>query len=320
VLASALSCAVFAACGYGWSAADRAPQSRAPSSHEAQLVGPDRATQEILKRRTAPAHGEVVSIVIPGRLSKTHPRPAEVYLPPAWFGVPRPHLPVLVMLHGNPGAPTDWAGAAHAPQTLDAWAATHHGVAPIMVMPDTNNGNHLHDTECVDSSRGNEETYLTEDVPTFVRNRFATLSPGRSWGVGGFSEGGSCSVMLALRHSAVFHTFLDFGGLSGPRTGESDTDTASTVATLFHGSRQDFLRHEPAWLLAQRRYPSLGGWFEQGDADPQPLAAARKLAVQCERSGIDTHLVTVPHASHTFTLWRAAFGQALSWTMGRLTG
>jgi enterochelin esterase-like enzyme len=282
------------------------------------MPGRDAATLATLNRHTEPTHGQVVAIDIPGKKSRTHPRAAEVYLPPAWFAHRRPHLPVMMMLHGNPGAPTDWSGAGQVPQTLDAWAAAHHGVAPIVVMPDVNNGNHLHDTECVDSPRGNEETYLTEDVPKFVQSRFFTLPPGRSWGVGGFSEGGSCSIMLALRHPDLFRTFLDFGGLSGPRIGENDHNATSTVNALFHGSEKDFQKHEPSDLLKQRRYPMLGGWFEQGNADPQSFAAATKLASLSEKAGIATRMVTVPGAAHTFTLWRAAFNDALSWTVARL--
>lgn len=343
LLATGVAAVVFAACWYGWSAAERpqpshatgthrsaettthrphettAQRSDAISAHEAKLIGPDRAPLSILGRRTATPHGEVVQIPIPGMVSKTHPRPAEVYLPPAWFAPEHPRLPVLVVLHGNPGAPTDWSGAVDAPRTLDAWANAHHGVAPIMVMPDTNNGDHLHDTECVDSVRGNEETYLTEDVPRFVVDRFGTKSPGQAWGVSGFSEGGACSIMLTLRHPGVFRTFLDLGGLAGPRLGDSNTDTASTVDTLFHGSRDDFLRHEPGQLLAQQRFAGLGGWFEQGGDDPEPVAAATKLASLSQKAGIDTHIVTVPHAAHTFSLWRAAFGQALGWIMRRVT-
>lgn len=282
------------------------------------LPGQDAATLATLNQHTEPSHGEVVAIDIPGKKSKTHPRAAEVYLPPAWFAHRRPHLPVMMMLHGNPGAPTDWSGAGQLPRTLDAWAAAHHGVAPIAVMPDVNNGNHLYDTECVNSPRGNEETYLTEDVPKFVESRFFTLPPGRSWGVGGFSEGGSCSIMLALRHPTVFQTFLDFGGLSGPRLGENDSNTTTTVNQLFHHSQRDFRAHEPSELLRQRHYPMLGGWFEQGNQDPQSFAAATKLASLSDKAGIATRMVTVPGAEHTFTLWRAAFNDSLSWVVARL--
>jgi S-formylglutathione hydrolase FrmB len=126
-------------------------------------------------------------------------------------------------------------------------------------MPDVN-GSLTADTECVDSPRGNVETYLTVDLPEFVHSRFFTQPPGRSWGIGGFSEGGTCSIMLALRHPDVFSTFADYSGLLGPRTGSTNA-IGNTVAVLFHGSQQDFDDHEPRYLLTHHRYHrSVAGW------------------------------------------------------------
>ena len=149
----------------------------------------------------------------------------------------------------SPVTRPDWADGGEAAATADAWAAQHRGVAPVLVMPDIN-GSLTADTECVDSPVGNAETYLTVDVPAAVQQRFGTTPPGRSWALAGLSEGGACAIMLALRHPDLFGTFGDFGGLSGPRVGESDDDTAATVAELFGGSRQEFAAHEPADLLA----------------------------------------------------------------------
>ena len=191
----------------------------------------------------------MVPLTVPPTASNFSARQAQVYLPPAWFATQRPALPVVMLLHGEPGDPSDWADGGEAAATADAWAAQHRGVAPVLVMPDIN-GSLTADTECVDSPIGNAETYLTVDVPAAVQQQFGTTPPGRSWALAGLSEGGACAIMLALRHPDLFGTFGDFGGLSGPRVGESDTDTASTVAELFGGSRQEFAAHEPADLLA----------------------------------------------------------------------
>ena len=87
----------------------------------------------------------------------------------------------------------------------------------------------------------------------------------------GLSEGGTCSIMLALRHPALFTAFGDFGGLVGPRVGETNADTADTVTELFGGSQQAFLAHEPAALLKSGRFPRLGGWFQVGADDHAAL-------------------------------------------------
>ena len=233
-----------------------------------------------------PAKGQVVPLTVPPTASNFSARQAQVYLPPAWFATQRPALPVVMLMHGEPGDPSDWADGGEAAATADAWAAQHRGVAPVLVMPDIN-GSLTADTECVDSPVGNAETYLTVDVPAAVQQRFGTTPPGRSWALAGLSEGGACAIMLALRHPDLFSTFGDFGGLSGPRVGESDTDTDPTVAELFGGSRQEFAAHEPADLLATGKpaFRTLGGWFEVGGDDGDPLAAAQRAGPARRRGG-----------------------------------
>ena len=266
-----------------------------------------------------PAEGKVVPITIPGTASGFQARQAQVYLPPVWFAKPRPAMPVIVLMHGEPGDPSDWAEGGQASATADAWAAAHRGVAPVLVMPDIN-GSLTADTECVDSPVGNAETYLTVDVPAAVQQQLGTKPPGQGWAVAGLSEGGACAVMLALRHPELFPTFGDFGGLLGPRLGETNADTASTVAQLFGGSQQAFAAHEPTDLLntGNPAYRRLGGWFEAGSADPEPLAAVQQLAPLAQRAGIGTCLVVVPDGEHTFDVWSAAFRSSLPWMAARL--
>lgn len=266
---------------------------------------------------TIPSTGQVVPIELPGTTSGFAARQAQIYLPPAWSARPRPALPVVLLLHGTPGDPGDWTEGGHAQATADAWAAAHHGVAPVLVMPDVN-GSLTDDTECVDSPLGNVETYLTVDVPAAVVQTFATLPPGPGWAVAGLSEGGTCAIMLALRHPDMFSAFGDYGGLVGPRLGDTNSDIADTVTELFGGSQQAFAAHEPASLLAAQRFPDLGGWFQVGDDDAEPLAAVQQLARLSRAAGIRTCLVTMPDQGHTFDVWSAAFGQSLPFLAGRL--
>ncbi|ROS44442.1 S-formylglutathione hydrolase FrmB [Amycolatopsis thermoflava] len=282
------------------------------------LPGRDAASLRQLGQSGVPGSGRLVTITIPGPASHFDTRPAQVYLPPAWFARPRPQLPVVVLLHGTPGAPGDWTGGGDATTTLDSWAAGHGGRAPIVVMPDIN-GEFDADSECVDGPAGRAETYLARDVPAFVTSRFFTQPPGAQWAVAGLSEGGSCAITLALRHPETFAAFADFSGLAGPRSGDGN-DLGDTVPALFAGSTVDFEAHEPAWLLAHRRYPGLGGWFEVGDADDDPLAAARTLEPAAARAGITTRLVVVPGGGHDFVLWRQAFADALPWLVSRVSG
>ena len=268
-----------------------------------------------LDRTTVPAHGIVVQLPVPGNRSGFAARDAYVYVPPAWFHAPKPTLPVVMLLHGLPGDPSGWVTSGEAQTTADAYARAHDGRAPILVMPDILGG-FDNDTECVDSVRGDVETYLTVDVPATVVPRLGAAPPGPQWAVAGFSLGGMCSLVLALRHPDLFPTFGDYGGLLGPRTGD-DNDVGTTVADLFAGDEQAFQAHEPRTLLSRRRFDDSAGWFEMGGDDSLTRDSAQELAPLSRAAGIETCFVVVPGFGHVGEVWRRALRDSLPWLAAR---
>jgi S-formylglutathione hydrolase FrmB len=127
-------------------------------------------------------------------------------------------------------------------------------------------------------------------------------------------------MVLALRHPDLFTAFGQYSGLLGPRVGESDDDPGPTVDRLFDGSREAFDQHEPSSLLADPgdRYRGMGGWFEVGGDDAEPLAAADRLAPLARQAGIDTCLVVVPGGEHSFSVWSEAFRDSLPFLAARV--
>jgi S-formylglutathione hydrolase FrmB len=281
----------------------------------------DQASRQALARATLiaqhstvpplPAHGMVETVDIPGVASGFQARSAQIYLPPIWFARQRPALPVIVLLHGTPGAPSDWTRAGGVDVIAERWAAPHGKVAPILVMPDEN-GAFTADTECVDGSRGRAEQYLTEDVPNWVlANLGAAPAPSR-WAIGGASEGGYCALDLGLRHPERFGTLLDFSGLDRPTV-------SGGALKLFGGSRSALADHTPALILRRpNRSPSLAAWFEVGGADGGTTRAVLRMAALAQHAGIDTHLVVAPHAHHTWRVFRSSFADAFPWVATRL--
>jgi S-formylglutathione hydrolase FrmB len=256
----------------------------------------------------------VVTVTIPPTASHFATRPAYVYLPPAWFARDTPSLPTLVLLPGEPGSASDWSGDGDADNTADAFASTHHGLAPIIVMPDPD-GFLTVDSECVNSRFGDAETYLVEDVPAFVRRQFHASSAPGSLAVGGLSAGGTCSVMLALRHPSVYPTFASFSGFASPQYQE--TTRAQTIDTLFDGSVESFAAHDPAQILRNGHFEGVAGWFEVGAQDAEPLEAARHLQPAALRAGIATCILVRP-GGHDFDLWSQALVDSFPWLSWRL--
>jgi S-formylglutathione hydrolase FrmB len=232
-----------------------------------------------------PTRGLVEQVTIPAARSGFVARPAEVYLPPAWFATPRPALPVIELLHGAPGAPEDWTRGAQVDVVSDRWAVDHGGLAPIIVMPDAN-GSFTADTQCLNGRRGNAETYLVDDVHRFVVDTYGARTDRTGWTVGGLSEGGYCALNLTASHPDVFATFLDFGG-SGPP------------------------RH---W----RHHQDVAGWFEVGSADGLTTREVQAAAEGMRQAGLESHLTLVPGGHHTFRVWHQAFVDALPWTVSRM--
>lgn len=230
-----------------------------------------------------PSQGTVSMVPIPGTVSGFHARDAELYLPPAYAAEVRPLLPVLVLLPGQPGGPADWFGAGQVATAMDGFAARHHGLAPVVVAADPN-GSTFGNTMCTDSSRGNAGTYLTQDVPAWIKANLQITTDSAGWGVGGYSYGGTCALQLAVRAPAVYQSFIDISGESEP--------------TL------DILRATPPLEVA--------GYLAVGDHDAVYRPEQQAVRDACERAGLPVDYRELPGA-HSWGVWRPALVAALPW-------
>jgi S-formylglutathione hydrolase FrmB len=257
--------------------------------------------------------GVVERVAIPATASGFRARVAQVYLPPVWFSTPRPQLPVIELLHGTPGAPEDWTRAGMADVAADRWASVHHGVAPVIVMPDPN-GSFTADTECVDRPQARADTYLSVDVPNWAVANLGVSAHRSSWAIVGSSEGGYCALELALRHPERYATFADLSGLDRPTW-------PGGALRQFGGSWKAYEDHLPALQLAAHppRVP-MAGWFTAGTADGAVTRSVRAMAAAARTAGIDTVLRLQPNAHHTWRVWRHAFIDLFPWLAAHLGG
>ncbi len=270
---------------------------------------------EVRRTGKLPAQGSTISVVIPPTKSKFQTGPAYVYLPPAWFKNPEPQLPVIELIDGVPGSASDWTRAGYADSTATAFAAKHHGLAPILVMPDPS-GNAGEDTECSNSPFGNAETYLVKDVPAYLQSEFNAAVGKHSLAIGGLSAGGTCASILALRNPTVFSTFASYSGYASPTY--LDDDQQQTTQTLYGGKPAIYEAHNPAHLLRTTMYPHLSGWFTAGQQDPQALEANKRLARLAKNANFAQVCLTTPQGGHDFTFWAQAFQSSLPWLSWKL--
>jgi S-formylglutathione hydrolase FrmB len=269
---------------------------------------------EVARTGRLPSKGVVVSTHIPATVSKFNAHDAFVYLPPAWFSTPPPELPTLILLPGEPGSSADWTQQGKADRIVDQFAAGHHGLAPIVVMPDPN-GFQTVDTECVNSAFGQAETYLVQDVPAYARATYDANEGPRSLAVAGLSAGGFCSVNLALRNPKVFPFFASYSGLATPVYLEDPR--SDTIKILFGGSNESYQSNNPLALLKNSSFPGMAGWLAVGKDDTRPLAAAQRLQPAAEAAGIDTCLELLP-GDHDFGVWDQALTDSFPWLSWKL--
>lgn len=255
-----------------------------------------------------PSQGKIFDVTIPGEKSGFKSRTASVYLPPAALVSSELKLPVVILMAGTPGAPQDWLLGGNLEKTTNDFAAKHKGLAPIIVIVDQN-GSQTGDTECVDSSRGNAETYLTTDVPSYIKDHYNVINQSQSWGIAGLSNGGTCSVMLALRHPDIFKNFLDFSGESKLEVGSK----ANTIKTLFSGSEDNYLKHDPATILRSNKFTETHGWYEYGRDDTKMIQNnIKNLYDLSKTSGMDVSIETIK-GTHSFYVWSQSYHDSLPW-------
>lgn len=258
--------------------------------------------------------GTVGTVTIPATVSGFVARPALVYLPPAARVANPPVLPVIEVFSGQPGGPEDLFTSGHIDSVLNAYASAHQGRAPIVVVPDQL-GAPDRNPMCVDSALGNSATYLTVDVPNWIRSHLSVAEAPRGWAIAGFSEGGTCSIQLGAANPGLYGTILDISGEIVPRKGSP----TNTIRAGFGGSATAYAAAAPAAILAAHApYADLGVIFAVGARDAQYRAWATTLRDAAKQAGASTSLIVSPGTAHDWYTVNYAWTAALPLLIDRL--
>jgi S-formylglutathione hydrolase FrmB len=298
----------------------------------------DAALAQRTQQGGSAATNTLVSVNIPDTASGFAHRAELVYLPPAWYrSEPPPRLPVVMMIGGEFGHPTDWLEAGDAQRIIDEFADAHGGMAPVLVFVDYS-GSFSNDTECVNGVRGNAADHLIEDVVPYLISRFGASSDPSNWGIVGWSSGGTCAVTLSVMHPEVFSAFVDIDGQLGPNAGTR----AQTVARLFGGDTDAWAAFDPLTVIDRHgSYTGMSGWLAvsadtatryfppdssgsapadvtSGDRQSEDhVAVASQLCEAASGNGIECAVVPVA-GGHDFSSAAKAFATALPWLAAKL--
>ena len=261
-----------------------------------------------------PTKGRFGSVHIPGVLSHFAARDAVVYLPPAALVAHAPALPVMVVMSGQPASPESVIGPGHLVATLDAFAAKNHGLAPIVVVPDQL-GADADNPMCVDGALGDSATYVTRDVVDYVTSHFRVATGPRAWAVGGFSQGGTCSIQFASARPDLFGSFVDVSGELGPSLGTQQ----ATIDGGFDGSRVAYAAAQPQEIMAAHgRYADTAAYFAVGQDDARYGRIMTENSAAAERAGMAVTRYVSPNSGHDWTTATNGFAHGIGALYPRL--
>lgn len=256
---------------------------------------------------TMPKTGSLTTVTIPASESAFPARPAIVYLPPAALTADPPKLPVLIMMSGQPGSPQDPLVTNKLEASLDAYAAAHNGLAPIVVSPDQL-GDPTANPMCVDSPLGNSQSYLTVDVPNWIKANLNVIDDPHYWGIGGLSQGGTCSIQLGAAFPSLFGVILDASGEEYPRIG----DAQKTADAAFGGSLTRYEAAYPAAIMQQHgHYDDTFAVFGVGSNDAAFLPQVKAIYADAQAAGMTSTYIEAQGSAHDVTTWSYVFAQGM---------
>ncbi|MFE2413700.1 alpha/beta hydrolase [Kitasatospora sp. NPDC057904] len=176
-----------------------------------------------------------------------------VYLPPEYFD-PKFALvrfPVMVGIAGFPGTTLNMLKELPVVQTA-ADLQKNGKMPPTIVVLARPTVAPPRDTECVDVPGGpRTETWFVKDLPEALGSTYRIGRSAGSWGVFGYSTGGSCAMRLAMRFPNVYGSAV---GLHGDFTVREDQFTGGN---LFNGDKGLAQQSDLGWRLQNLPAPPL---------------------------------------------------------------
>lgn len=254
-----------------------------------------------------PAGGTLTSAPIPATKSGFSARDAWIYLPPAYQATPRAQLPVLLLLAGEPGSPRDWVDGGDIVTMMDTFASQHHGLAPVVVMAD-DTGSEFGNPMCMDSNLGKAQTYLTVDVPNWVKKTFQVDADVSQWAVAGLSYGGTCALQLSVNDPSAYGDFISISGQDQPTLGSFQ----ESVAKAFGGDSAAFLAADPLTIMKTKKFSDTNSVIVTGAEDETYKPQQQKVYAACKAAGMNTVYMELP-GGHGWQVWRPGLARNLVW-------
>jgi enterochelin esterase-like enzyme len=214
---------------------------------------------------TGPMGGSVLEGTFPGTV-----RPGYVYLPPGFTRAAR--YPVLYLLHGMPGSPSEYISGTNLSDFADT-AIMYGTVRPFIAVMPAAGPRPKYNGEW----GGVWEQGLVEKTVPWVDASLPTIRTPAARVIAGLSAGGYGAIDIALRHPDTFGAAESWSGYftplrDGPFKLATAADLASHDPTQLVRSEQQLLQHDGLRFFVSSG-PSHSHWFKESAT----VAFAREL-------------------------------------------
>jgi enterochelin esterase-like enzyme len=246
---------------------------------------------------SGPDGGRMLTGTIPGT-----PRPSCVYLPPGFATTQR--YPVVYLLHGLPGSPTEYVSGTRLEDFADAGIAGGTLRPFIAVMPAAGTT-----PRYGGEWAGPWERELVDDVVPWTDANLPTVRSRSGRVLAGLSAGGFGAVDIALRHPGLFGAAESWSGYFAPlRDGPF---THATQAALAANDPVRLVQKDAAGLRAEgmRFFVSTGPSHSRRILPSATLAFARELSAR----GLDVRYRAFPDRRGE---WSDQVDAGITWALG----
>jgi enterochelin esterase-like enzyme len=231
-------------------------------------------------------------------------RNVSLWLPPSYLAHPDRAYPVITAFAGYPGSTETYIRTLQYDRIVMDQVAAGRLREPIVIIPDMYPGNL--DTECVNGSAGQYESYVAVDLVNWIRHNLRTVNNRQAWATTGYSAGGWCATMFSVLHPGRWAASINLAGYFSP-----------DYSPYQHWTRSNDPRYNLARTVARHK-PDVAIWFYSGGDDRRPL---RSLARFQSKVKPPTSLVTniSTFGGHRLAVWQSRMGPSLTW-LGSISG
>ncbi|MFJ1703587.1 alpha/beta hydrolase [Kitasatospora sp. NPDC088346] len=297
-----------------------APRGAAPDPEK--LVQPTaeggmETVKDLLPPGTPQEVGKVESVRVTGPVSGLSDQ-VFVYLPPEYFApeYAKMRFPAVLAIGGFPGTSLHLLDSLRLPQTVSTLHRAGQVTPTVIVMarptvaPPRN-------TECVDVPNGPlTETWFAKDLPNAVHSAYRVRDSANSWGVLGYSTGGSCALRLAMRFP---ERFTAAAALHADYQVPNDSWTGGD---LFQGDAALASQSDVLWRLRNLPAPHTSLLVvstrteENFKATEDFVAVAQQVAQAHPEFTVESTFLD--DGGHNFDSWQRELPAALTWLGDRL--